>query len=125
MYRAVLPFESPRKFMILSYSVSHGQLLLRSQPEKKDDIRIDVLFKAVMAMELRARSEGLHISKIPFEELEGLPSRPLDLIGDGQESAYLVSGKGWSGYVLGLSVFTVEDYGPPLGRSILLGPEIP
>ncbi|MEU3011606.1 hypothetical protein [Nocardia asteroides] len=56
-------FRSERIFAVWSYTVSHGQLLLRSQLRLDDGHldTIDILFKPVKAMKLQSRYEGLVI----------------------------------------------------------------
>jgi len=84
-------FESDRNFQIWRYEVGHAQLPLRSVKGEHHASRIDVLFKAVKAIDLPTKSDGLQIER------------------DGDQ--YAVSGVGWSGRVIVGACFQAEDAG--------------
>jgi hypothetical protein len=84
-------FESDRHFQIWRYEVGHAQLLLRSVKGDRHASRIDVLFKAVKAIDLPTKFDGLQIER------------------DGDQ--YAVSGVGWSGGVIAGACFQAEDAG--------------
>lgn len=81
-------FRSEREFAVWAYTVSHGQLLLRATGRP----RIDVLFKNVSAMKVRAEYDGLVIRCATEDESER-PGERLLVLGD---SDYVVAGAvGW------------------------------
>jgi hypothetical protein len=84
-------FESDRHFQIWRYEVGHAQLLLRSVKGDQHSSRVDVLFKAVEAIDLPTRFDGLEIER------------------DGDQFA--MSGAGWSGRVIAGACFQAEDAG--------------
>lgn len=84
-------FESDRHFQVWRYEVGHAQLLLRSVKGDDHGSRIDVLFKAVQAIDLPTTFDGLQIER------------------DGDR--YAVSGIGWSGGVIAGACFQAEDAG--------------
>ena len=112
-------YNSARKFIIFSYSASHGLLLLRSAKRTSDDTRCDVVFHDVRAMELRASSDGITIAEVDLAYLARFKSTPLDMIQPGLV-AYSVGNERWSGFVLGGVVRTAEDRADFFDRSELL-----
>ena len=72
-------------------------------------------------MEMRNWTDGLSIREVELTSLADWPSKPLDLAEPGNR-AYLLTGAGWRGYVLGGLVETSEDDGNPKDRSPQLGP---
>jgi hypothetical protein len=97
----IIEFESRRAFRVWRYSVSHSQLLLRSN--RNDQIplsnnrfgehstRIEVLFKGVKSMEVPTSMKGLDIRK------EG--------------DIFRLRGVDWSGHIEALVMFSIEDEG--------------
>jgi hypothetical protein len=64
-------FRSPREFALWAYTVSHGQLLLRSTAGSPDgDTRIDVLFKPIQAARIRGFYQGLVIRIANVTEID-------------------------------------------------------
>jgi hypothetical protein len=90
-------FESGRHFQIWRYEVGHAQLLLRSVKGDHDASRIDVLFKAVEAIDLPTRFDGLQIMR--------------------ERDQFALSGAGWSGRIIAGSCFQAEDVGEYLDPS--------
>jgi hypothetical protein len=72
-------FRSNRSFGLWAFSVSHSQLLLRARGTD-DGSRIDVLFKPVEAMKVRADYDGLVIRCASTDERERI-LRDLDCSG--------------------------------------------
>jgi hypothetical protein len=64
-------FRSDRSFALWAFSVSHSQLLLRARTAE-DGSRIDVLFKPVDGMKVRADYDGLVIRCATPEERESI-----------------------------------------------------
>ena len=60
-------FRSDRSFALWAYTVSHSQLLLRTRTVDERS-RIDILFKPVDAMKIRAAYDGLAIRCATLEE---------------------------------------------------------
>lgn len=116
-----LLFESSRSFFIVSYSVGHGLLLLRSRKTAQNMTRLDILFQDVRALELRSWFEGLRIIEVGEEYLSGCQSNPVEMIEPGNK-IYAIEGIQWKGYIIG-GIFTVhEDDGDAMDVSSLLGP---
>jgi len=84
-------FDSERQFQMWRYDVSHSQLLLRSVKSESSPSRIDVLFKAVVAIDLPTTLHGLRLRR------------------EGDE--YSASGDTWSGRVGAGACFAAEDEG--------------
>jgi hypothetical protein len=103
-------FESERSFVIFSYSMSHGLLLLRSRKTPQTLTRIDILFKDVRVMEIRAWFDGIKIEEVEISQLQKQSSRPGDLTEIGNK-AYQLSGLGWEGFILWGIVTFCEDEG--------------
>jgi hypothetical protein len=93
-------FASERRFQLWSYTVSHGQLLLRSTKDDDHPTRVDVLFKNVQTINLPASMDGLHIQKV------------------GPRS-YQLRGGDWQGHVEASVMVAAEDEGSYLDPSPL------
>ena len=96
--------SSPRKFEVWRYTVTHGQLLLRSNKGRSEQTRIEVLFRDVAFMALGPLMHGLVISEIAST------STPPGLK-DVQSSRpwYCLRTEGWTGYVSAGSLTVAED----------------
>jgi hypothetical protein len=53
--------EFKRSFVVFSYYMGHGVLLLRSRKTLEHPTRIDILFKDVRAIEIRAWFNGFEL----------------------------------------------------------------
>jgi hypothetical protein len=84
-------YASDRHFQVWHYQVGHSQLLLRSVKGTDHDSRIDVLFKAVHAIQLPTSFDGLTI--------------------DRHADAFALAGRDWTGSVVAGSCFQAEDDG--------------
>jgi len=64
--------SSNRKFVVFSYSVGHGELLLRSgkMHDPLNENRITILFKDIIAPECRAAFNGLILNEESFDFLK-------------------------------------------------------
>ena len=60
--------DMKNEFRVIDYSISHGQLLLRSEKCKERKYNIDILFKLVDTMLLQTTFKGLKISICDSEE---------------------------------------------------------
>lgn len=103
--------NSDREFQVWKYTVSHGQLLLRSTKSPDCSTRIDVLFKGVSEFHLPASFVGLSITDASDSEVRILctlrktPSLQKDV------RVFKLQGKDFLGYVAALAVFCHEDEG--------------
>ncbi|WP_410877243.1 hypothetical protein [Nocardia sp. A7] len=128
--------RSERGFSLWAYTVSHGQLLLRSPSGAswlgdRYDTTIDVLFKPVKAMRLQDRYDGLVIRCATEEEAAtakaDIPERWLFsddrvvvLEGDGAAGHVVCKAVGWCEGVLasGQRGFFVDDSSRPPMRAL-------
>jgi hypothetical protein len=86
-----MEFTSDRDFQMWRYTVSHGQLLLRSVRTDVHSTRVDVLFKNVSWLDLPSTFTGLTITQ-----------------GD---ERFALTGRDWHGSVTAGACFTAEDEG--------------
>jgi len=84
-------FTSDRHFQLWRYTVGHGQLLLRSNPDAVRATRVEVLFKGVDRVDLPTSFDGLTVER---------DGRRFDL--RGQE---------WRGSITAIAMFSIEDEG--------------
>lgn len=103
------PFDFDRKFQAWRYSVSHGQLLLRSTKDENHGTQVDVLFKNVVFIQLPACFSGLRISEMPDQEFRSL-NLPLGLFSAEGKKCFRLEGAGWTGLVVaGVMAWSEED----------------
>jgi hypothetical protein len=112
-------FESPRDFIVVSYSAGHGLLLVRSRKTTANPTRLDVLLQDVRAMEIRCWFSGMRIEEVGPEYLDRYGSKPAELIEPGNR-VYALFGTDWSGFVVGGIVSVHEDTGDDTGPSPLI-----
>lgn len=110
-----------RPFVLFSYSVSHGLLLLRSGKSPAHSKRIDILFQDVMALECRTSFADLVIEEVEAAFLDGVRSKARESIEPGHKVYSLRSGN-WVGFVVGGIVSHSEDDGEFFAASRLLSP---
>jgi len=101
-------FESGRHFLLESYVASHGLLLFRANRTNELPTTIDVLFRDVRAMDVRAWTMGLRIELADRSLLEAYPSDPVEMIETEDILVYRVSGSKWEGFVLACRVDVSE-----------------
>ncbi len=102
--KTVLQF--PGRFQVWSYTVSHGQLLLRRAKSNDHPTRVDVLFSNVPYMRLATVFDQLHVSE---EDIATLPSLgALSLL---DRLIYSINGSNTDGLVIAGSVVAHEDQG--------------
>ena len=67
-------FNSERRFLVSSYTASHGLLLLRSVRDDIHKTRVDILFQDVRALELRMWFDGIDLQGLVRDgyELPGM-----------------------------------------------------
>jgi len=115
----VIVFKSNRSFIVVSFAASHGLLLLRSNKTMSISTRMDVLIQDVRAAELRFWFDGITIELANQELLQGHGSVPNDLLEPGNQ-VYSLLGNGWTGFILGGILTTLEDSKDNLAPSGLL-----
>jgi len=101
-------FKSDRRFVVFSYEVTHGLLLLRSGKTDKHKTRIDILIRDVRALEIRAWFEGFEFAEGDISNLVGFRSNPVQMFEPGNK-IYILRGLAWEGFILGGILFIHED----------------
>jgi hypothetical protein len=101
-----IPNFTDRTFKLWLYTVSHGQLLIRSTKDSKRGTQVDVLFKEVVALCLPAFFEGLTVRKGGVGELDRTYLGGIDVSG---KTLFHVNGNGWNGWVVAAAVAWVEE----------------
>jgi hypothetical protein len=76
-------FQSRRRFVVFSYTTSHGLLLLRGAKTSTLSSRCDVLFRDVRALELRVWADGITIYEAESTDLSNFKSAPEAILEDG------------------------------------------
>ncbi len=102
--------RSDRKFQLWLYSVSHGQLLLRSPKSAVEPSRVDVLFQNVLGLHLPTLMEGLNI-ELADQQLARFATSNLAAWGPLKSNVFRVFGSDWEGYVVASNVSTHVDDG--------------
>jgi hypothetical protein len=125
-----LVYESDRLFNLYGYTMSHGLLLLRSKNANGPTTTwIDILFRDVRAMEIRAWLNGIRIEEIDDSRfLENERSKPIEMLEPGLKifsitsSHYRVpvNSSTWHGFVIAGIVLFEEDHGELFGPSALV-----
>src|SRR4051794_37367055 len=105
--------NSERLFQLWGYTVSHGQLLLRSVKADDSATRIDVFFHFVRELHMPALLQGLSVQEDPGDHARNLCSvgvRESPSFDHGLK-VYTVTAKDFSGYVAASSCSCHEDEG--------------
>ena len=97
-----------RPFVLFSYNVSHGLLLLRSAKSPGSPKRVDILFQDVRAIECRTDFPDLVIEETGPDFLNVVRSKAREVIEPGHKVYSLKSGN-WIGFVVGGIVSHHED----------------
>jgi hypothetical protein len=107
-------FQYDGRFQWWSYTVSHGQLLLRCPPSPTRATQVDVLFKNVSAVSLSTTLDDL-------EFVDGEGSGLQTIVGPvGGRRLFIVHAKGMGGYVVAGTVLHREWHGTHSERSPLV-----
>lgn len=112
-------FFSDRTFQLWRTVVNHSQLLLRSNPTAPGESRVEILFKAVAAINLKSSLDGIRVEAASVERSRAIG----DDIGVSTEYGmriFLVNSSGFNGYVAAVSFFTDERFTNYADRSHLL-----
>jgi hypothetical protein len=99
-----------RDFQIWLYTVSHAQLLLRSNRSTQWGTRVDVLFKGVKAIELPTILKGLSLVKAPRHEALATSEKIGVQLHD-NEYVFRIRGPNYVGFVIAGVAFVHEDEG--------------
>jgi len=94
------------RFQVWSYSVSHGQLLLRSPKSRERATQVDILFKNVASMQLPAMFDDIEIRKVRADELPSAPQ--LGALESMGREIYRITGRNVDGYVVAGAVVADE-----------------
>jgi hypothetical protein len=113
-------FTSDRSFVVFSYAMSHGLLLLRGRKQPPSTpTRLDILFQDVRALEIRCWFDGLTIEETDASFLQDAPSNPAQMIEPGNK-VYALKSRDWTGFIVGGIMRTHEDQGEPFEPSKLI-----
>jgi len=99
-----------RHFQVWSFTVSHGQLLLRSTKAADQSTRIDVLFKNVLTIHLPTSFDGLSIFEASESEKTEIKFQ-IGAKGITDRKIFIVRGSNFQGYVIAGAVASHEDEG--------------
>jgi hypothetical protein len=99
-------FRSKRLFQVWRYTVSHRQLLLRSNKVSPETRRIEILFKDVSFMQIGPSFRGLEITICDPHAISDLKTLNLEI---GTRSLYLLRGEGFRGFIAAGSMTVHED----------------
>ena len=101
---------SPRRFELWRYAVSHGQLLLRANPDDTSPERVEVLFKDVVWLVLPVWLDGLTLSETGpalLAEFGAGAAAAVRLRSD--RRVYLLEGTGYRGAVVAGAAYVHAD----------------
>lgn len=108
-----------RSFVLFSYSLSHGLLLLRSAKSPTCPKRVNILFQDVRAIECRTDFPDLVVEEVGADFLNDVRSKAREVVEPGHKVYSLKSGH-WIGFVVGGIVSHQEDEGEFFAPSSLL-----
>jgi hypothetical protein len=108
-----------RKFQLWLYSVSHGQLLLRSTKNQNYQTQVDVLFKNVAIIQLPVVFAGLAISEISQQEFR-LFELSACLLDVHERRCFKLEGENWDGFIVAGHVSWLENDSEHSAESELL-----
>lgn len=111
-------FRSERRFHLLAYTASHGQLLMRSvgQPDEpgEPETTIDLLFKPAAVVKIRTYYRGLAIRCATEAESEQVKTDHASVPFSEDEHVFVLESRGESDYVVAMAVGWTEGV---LGRT--------
>jgi hypothetical protein len=92
-------FHSDRFFQLWYYTVTHGQLLLRSVKSESDKTQVDLFFKNVKFVGVPVLLKSMRVMEIDPRTIDSdLWSR--DLFSSVEGRYFQLSGDGWKGLVV-------------------------
>lgn len=112
---------SDRSFQLWAYTVSHAQLLLRSNKTDRHPRRLEILFRDVASIDLPTRMEGLEVAAATPEQAAPIRSR-LGEARVGYRTVYVLRSGGHTGYVVAGLLTAHEDDGSYYTPSSLFEP---
>jgi hypothetical protein len=98
--------EVPGRVQVWSYTVGHGQLLLRRPKSDHHPRRIDILFKAVSEVHLASSFDNLRVLEVSLDDI------PARMTRDGASSlrrAFKLVADNATGFVIAATVVHAED----------------
>lgn len=97
------------EFIVWSYTIGHGRLLLRRTKSIVHATRVDILFKNVALICLPMSFEDIRIEEVTFEEAKHfrIDTRWRNMK---NRKFFRVSGENWQGYIVASTVVWHEDY---------------
>jgi hypothetical protein len=103
------PLVFPRRFQLWAYSVSHSQLLLRSNRSQEEPTRIDVGFRGVVALKLAwiLGDLTLSIADAATQARIEAENPGLDFF---EKKLFVCQAGDFAGWVLASTVAVAEDY---------------
>jgi hypothetical protein len=104
----MLPLIFKRPFVVFSYHVSHGLLLLRSAKSPVHLTRIDVLFQDVRAIECRTEIPDVLIEEVSPDFIRNTRTKATEILEHGHK-VYALKSTGWTGFVVAGIVSHHED----------------
>jgi len=103
-------FSSDRSFQLWRYTVSHSQLLLRSNKTDTETKRVEVLFKGVDLVTIPTTLDGLVITENPLEALPDDEFQGVKVDSSFHRYFHIKTNK-TNGVILACAVFFAEDDG--------------
>lgn len=103
-----MEYSSPRSFQIWLYATGHSQLLLRSNKDKPDEKRINILFKDVLYISLPVSAKNISIDIASEDKARELNVNKNSLA---NRNVYHVEYAGGHGHIVAGSLFVSEDEG--------------
>lgn len=94
---------SDANFVLLEFTASHSQILLRSVPESRGSERIEVLFKGVVLINIPTAVKGLTISIQERDEPRAVN------IAEFSGIRYRLETRGYVGSIIATSIFVSRD----------------
>lgn len=99
-----------RIFQLWAFRVGMGRLLLRSTKNEQFNIRVDVLFQNVQALQVPAVLMGLVVSDADDATTDRI-TRSTGLLAGDDCRFFALTGSGYAGYVVAGTVVGSEDCG--------------
>ncbi|MEU0480297.1 hypothetical protein ABZ260_14075 [Streptosporangium sp. NPDC006013] len=107
-------FQSERRFQLWGYTVSHGQLLLRStagpdRQGRKHETTIEVLFKPINAAKIRDSYDGLVVRRATDQEADQVRAATPSIVFYDDDQVFMLESAGETDYVVSLAIGWHED----------------
>src|SRR4051794_3493174 len=107
-------FQSDRRFQLWAYTISHGQLLLRSQARqdahsRQHDTTIEVMFNPITTVKIRGNYDGLVIRCADQEEAERVRASAPSITFHQSDRVFALETAGETDYIIATAVGWHED----------------